>query len=278
MFGKLGKSKVENEASALKQLNLLSVLFSKTDHRIATMKVHYSSIVVGLLVSRLQMGEAETRCEEVVDPEIQIGVDQPGGNVIISEDSYRIWADGSNVENNARAYCIQTRLLLDGIRMESYRIGCEGEPDTPYADHREEYALNTLGSFEGRLSGSSGSACYNLFTMIECCWETSNWCFPPDAAVNVQGKGSTAMKDLRVGDNVQVSSDGVFEPLYSIAHESHDPANFLKIQTRNGALEISENHMLFTEGSSKPVMAKNVNLGDSLMGDGGRRKSNISRK
>jgi len=86
--------------------------------------------------------------------------------------------------------------------------------------------------------------------MIECCYDASTWCFPPDAAVDVQGRGSTAMKDLRVGDNVEVSSDGVFEPIYGIPHESHDPANFLKIQTKNGALEISENHMLFV-GSSQ---------------------------
>lgn len=231
------------------------------------MNKNYSRIILGWLLSGIIACVAETRCEEVANPEIYIGIEQPDESVVITEDTYRIWAD-SNVENNARAYCFQSRFLLERIRMESYTIRCVGEPNTLYADHREDYAAEALGSFEGRLSGSS--ECYNLFTMIECCWQLyNNICFPPDAAVNVQGKGNTAMNDLRVGDNVQVSSDGSFEPIYSIAHQSHDPSSFLKIQTTNGALEISENHMLFIEGSSKPVVAKEVNLGDSLVGDAG---------
>jgi Hint module len=205
------------------------------------------------------------RCETVVNPSIQIGVPNGDGSYRLSDVSYRVWADSGNVNKNAKAFCFQKYTFLNNLYLSNYTYGCAGVHDTTYADHNASYAPSAIASFFGRKSGSSTTACYNLFTTIRCCWTTYNWCFAPHATANVRHQGPTRMEDLVIGDHVQVGPGDTYEPIYSFAHRSTGPATFLKMETNQGAIEITEDHMLFVHDKATPILARDVKIGDLLV-------------
>ena len=76
-------------------------------------------------------------------------------------------------------------------------------------------------------------------------------CFSADATLFVQGKGVVTMKDAQVGDMVQTSEDGTFEPLYAFGHlEKERAASFVKISTNSDSLEVTA-CLLYTSPSPR---------------------------
>lgn len=56
-------------------------------------------------------------------------------------------------------------------------------------------------------------------------------CFSEDATVEAMGKGTTTMKELKVGDKVMTGT-GYYEAIYGFAHQDQDKlADFYKIYT-----------------------------------------------
>jgi len=93
-------------------------------------------------------------------------------------------------------------------------------------------------------------------------------CFSPDVVVQVFEMGRVAMKDLRVGDRVLASS-GRYETVYLMDHyHPTKQTNYVQIHTNssqdNKPLEVTPLHMLFVEGKTYPVPAKDIQEGDHL--------------
>jgi hypothetical protein len=88
----------------------------------------------------------------------------------------------------------------------------------------------------------------------------SNFCFSGESTVEVNGKGTILMKNLKLGDEIAVPS-GKFERVYSFGHRHESmQAEFLLLLPSN--LEISKNHMLMVEGRFVP--ASLVRVGDQI--------------
>ena len=88
-------------------------------------------------------------------------------------------------------------------------------------------------------------------------------CFPGDVMCQVECRGEVAMKNIKLGDRILVES-GKYEPVYSFGHRDETiEANYLKINTIAGSLDISKEHMVFMEGG-RSVPASIVNVGNNL--------------
>ena len=88
-------------------------------------------------------------------------------------------------------------------------------------------------------------------------------CFPGDAVCQIEGGGEILMKDIKLGDKVLVQG-GKYEAVYSFGHRDEGtPTQYLNIGTAAGALVISNDHMVFTEGG-RSVPASQVKVGDKL--------------
>lgn len=92
-------------------------------------------------------------------------------------------------------------------------------------------------------------------------------CFSGSSTVLVEDGTLITMNDLKIGDRVQVSTDGKFDTVYSFGHYEPDAlSEYLRIQSQNkGAIEISAQHMLFLD-NNKAVPAASVRVGDMLLG------------
>lgn len=91
------------------------------------------------------------------------------------------------------------------------------------------------------------------------------FCFPASSNVIVQDKGVVSMGDLAIGDLVLVGNDH-FEPVYSFGHyKPRDSGQFLRIQTANTTLTLSESHMVFLKGNMA-VPASQLIVGGILLG------------
>jgi ABC-type phosphate transport system substrate-binding protein len=96
-------------------------------------------------------------------------------------------------------------------------------------------------------------------------------CFSEISSVQVQGKGVTAMKDLKIGDKV-MNAEGKFDDVYSFGHYSPDvQAEFIQIHAAGltTPLEISKEHMLFVDGAAVPASAVSVGDKANLAGGNG---------
>jgi hypothetical protein len=98
------------------------------------------------------------------------------------------------------------------------------------------------------------------------------FCFSGQSLVTKQDEGPILMRDLQIGDLVQVASsdkasaDIIFEPVYSFAHSSPSvETSFLRIITVIGnSLELTADHLLFVQ-SRGYVAASTVKVGDVLV-------------
>lgn len=89
------------------------------------------------------------------------------------------------------------------------------------------------------------------------------FCFPGDATVRVLDKGTVLMKNVKIGDQVQVQG-GNFSPIYAFGHFDPDvEVAYLSIQTTITTLVVSELHMVFVAGKGF-VAASSVVVGDLL--------------
>jgi len=95
-----------------------------------------------------------------------------------------------------------------------------------------------------------------------------DFCFSPLVKAEVLDKGRVMMKDLVVGDKVLTAS-GEYKTMFSMSHyhKSRD-TSFLRIRVDTGVeqpLEISHNHLLFTEAKEYPVPAASIKVGDKVL-------------
>jgi len=92
-------------------------------------------------------------------------------------------------------------------------------------------------------------------------------CFSGDTTVQVEHKGTIAMKDLKLNDRVMVDYNSKkFEPVYSFGHHTTvekrgSRIQMLKLQPLG--LEISSTHMIFIKGEGF-IPAMMVKIGDIL--------------
>lgn len=89
-------------------------------------------------------------------------------------------------------------------------------------------------------------------------------CFPGDALVQEKSKGLVQMKNLELGDQVQVSPDR-FEAIYSFGHkDSEISMEYVRLRTANSHLEITKEHMLFV-ADGRVIPASMVKVGDKVV-------------
>jgi ABC-type phosphate transport system substrate-binding protein len=96
-------------------------------------------------------------------------------------------------------------------------------------------------------------------------------CFPADGMVNVQDRGPTMMKDVKIGDYVKVN-DNKYSMVYSFGHfDEHVVATYLEIswagKLNKKPLLISPDHLVFVEGHGA-IPASTVKVGNRLMSNG----------
>jgi Hint module len=88
-------------------------------------------------------------------------------------------------------------------------------------------------------------------------------CFPGDAIVQLEDKGSVMIGDLMLGDKVLVQG-GKYEPVYSFGHRAPSvSATYVRLVTSNRFLEVSMDHMVYLE-DGRTLPASNVKVGDAL--------------
>ena len=89
------------------------------------------------------------------------------------------------------------------------------------------------------------------------------FCFSGESVVEVLNMGAVAMRDLSIGDKVQVEG-GKFSEVYSFGHyDQHVLANYLSIDAGlEKPLSITPDHMVFVDKKAIPASA--VKIGDKL--------------
>lgn len=93
-------------------------------------------------------------------------------------------------------------------------------------------------------------------------------CFSGLSTVNLEDGSKIKMRDLKIGDRVQVTENGKFDTVDSFGHYKPDSVSeYLSIQsTANAApITISAPHMIFLD-SKKAVPASSIKVGDILLG------------
>lgn len=97
-----------------------------------------------------------------------------------------------------------------------------------------------------------------------------NACFSEKSTVEVKDKGTTSMKDLKIGDKV-LAANGEYKPVYSFFHRHESkPSFFFQIHLVNSPasqrpLEMTAEHLVFLAGKKDPVPAWQVKVGDTLV-------------
>mmetsp|Transcript_44950 Transcript_44950/g.94311 ORF Transcript_44950/g.94311 Transcript_44950/m.94311 type:complete len:539 (+) Transcript_44950:124-1740(+) len=145
--------------------------------------------------------------------------------------------------------------------------------------YAEVQVSETEGHYEVRCCGANtdlcdifatqGSGGRRLERMLAPCI-----CFSPESTVYEKTRGEMPMKDLMEGRDHILSKDGAFQPFVMWIHKSDKSVDFLQFHTgQDGAkkpLEVSPSHFLFAEGHDMPVLARDVKVGDSLVGGDGK--------
>lgn len=95
--------------------------------------------------------------------------------------------------------------------------------------------------------------------------EVSRACFSGETAVQVQGKGEIAMKDVQIGEKI-LTADNSFQRVFAYGHYNPtEYSEFLKLDTgKDRSLEMTVGHLVFLQGKTNPVRADSVKIGDIL--------------
>jgi hypothetical protein len=92
-------------------------------------------------------------------------------------------------------------------------------------------------------------------------------CFSSVATTDVENKGKTLVKDIKVGDRV-LTRGNQYKPVYTVDHmDPNKWATFLQIYSTANAespLELTESHMVFVHGKASPIPASAIKVGDAL--------------
>merc|ERR1712048_1410472 len=75
-----------------------------------------------------------------------------------------------------------------------------------------------------------------------------------------------SMENLRVGDRVLTAS-GKYETVYAYGHfDEQKETQYIQFQTKStGILEMTNDHLVYVQGKSRPVKAGSVRVGDVLL-------------
>ncbi|CAB9513220.1 Warthog protein [Seminavis robusta] len=119
---------------------------------------------------------------------------------------------------------------------------------------------NGIGSVIKRIGGGSSSGAGSR--------GGGGFCFSADTTVQTL-KGQVPMKDLQVGDKI-LTAQGRYEHVYAFGHYlPNGEAEFLVIETEgNSQLEITPEHLLYRQGTSHPVPAYSLRVGDKIQPHG----------
>lgn len=89
-------------------------------------------------------------------------------------------------------------------------------------------------------------------------------CFSGSSTVTVKGKGTIEMRALEIGDLIHVGN-GVYETVYSFGHYQVDSNKaLLQVQTADYQMEISDDHMIYTQDRG-PIPAGLLVVGDYVL-------------
>lgn len=100
--------------------------------------------------------------------------------------------------------------------------------------------------------------------------DANNGCFSESAMVQVEKKGSVAMKDLQLGDKV-LTERNTYQPVYSFGHRKPEvEMEFYQIYTGqvSDPLEMTGNHMIMVvdrHGHTNAVRADKLQVGNRLL-------------
>jgi len=87
-------------------------------------------------------------------------------------------------------------------------------------------------------------------------------CFSGENVVNVLGKGTISMKDVRIGDQIMVKED-MYDTIYSFGHRDTEiKSKYLQLATKEAKIELSRDHMIFSNGEA--VAANAIRIGDLI--------------
>jgi len=189
----------------------------------------------------------------------------------------RLWLNGNRFSGGIPSAlsnqfgCSNTRpcwLYLEGNPSLTGRIPnglCQKNFDNLGAD--EEQCSGSCCTCTGLDCGNFGEEGYPVFPEPAAPPPGFAICFSGNSQVQVEGhKGSIQMRDLKLGDRVQVSDSNKYEPIYSFGHYSQDTvAEFLKITTAGSrsSLELSANHMVVMN-DGRTIPASMIQKGDLL--------------
>jgi hypothetical protein len=128
-----------------------------------------------------------------------------------------------------------------------------------YGDYKLKLAGREIlsgGGFAGFRSSESTSFKVSVSNPV--------YCFSGSSTVNVKGRGTIEIRTLEIGDLIHVEAD-IYEPVYSFGHYQADARTpLLQIQTSDHRLEISEDHMIYTQDRG-PIPAGLLAVGDEIL-------------
>lgn len=95
-------------------------------------------------------------------------------------------------------------------------------------------------------------------------------CFPRTAMARVEGRGSVALEDLVVGDNIFVQSETgefTYEPLIGFLHSTRSPSSLLSVTHAGGEFQASANHLVFvaSAGGQTSKLMSELRVGEQLL-------------
>jgi hypothetical protein len=91
-------------------------------------------------------------------------------------------------------------------------------------------------------------------------------CFSSVSTVEVENKGTTLIKDIKVGEKVLTGSNE-YKPVYTVDHQNpRKPTNFVQIHStgNDSPLEMTASHLIYIHGQQDPIPASAVEVGHEL--------------
>lgn len=140
--------------------------------------------------------------------------------------------------------------IEDGLKIKEFSSRC---------DQGDELVCAHIEYSEDRPAGCKVWQCEPI--------DDGGGCFSSESDIEVKGKGITPINEVRLGDYVKSKRDGSFSKVYALHKNYQTPTEFYQIRTETKTLELTRMHMLYIEGGSLPLAAKDVQVGDSLIVD-----------
>jgi hypothetical protein len=193
-------------------------------------------------------------------------------------DLLTIWTNHEAGTSETINYDIDSKSYSRNVNFSSQQINGIGENGDACGLYEgitvdAEFAQSDV--FKLECCGDDTALC-DVFKAYSGTRKLESLCFSPLSTVIEKIKGKMLLKDLKFGDSI-LAANKMFQP-FVLSQHSHPskPTEFVQINTEESdaikssqPIELTSAHMIFVDGKDEPILAGDVELGDSLIGMNG---------